>query len=634
MRRYLGWALAVATAALVAACGGGGGAEGNVCLAASCGESSSSSSGGVAASVALLVSSPTITTNGSSTVTVQAVVKDANNGGIEGASVTIAASSGTLSASTGTTDKTGTVSVTFDTNGDKSNRTVTLTAKSGGATATNSVVVSGTTVTFRGASSAILGTPTTLTVGVKDAAGNTVSGASVALSSSLGNPVPASVRTDTTGTATIKYTPSKVGNDLITATALGANATQTITTGSASFSFISPVANENIALGECRPVTVSGFGFTESPSNILFSVTRGRVHVSADCSDAVDQVLLGYSGGDATAYVSSASSGPAMLSATALALDKTTSLAATSVPVTFVSVSPTSLTVQAAPSTVSANGTSAISAILRDANGNAVANRTIVFSVSGGGQISPTTVTTDASGTATTNFTADASITGTGAVTVSAALQGDSAIRGTTNLTVSGLGVNIVMGTDNLLAVVGTPERYQMAWGVSVTDSNGSPVSGKAVTISLRGIRFFKGLWNPGENAWVQQVADACVAEDTDNNGNIDVGEPGDSDRDGVYEPNGAAAVMASRDGVGGSQVVVTTNAAGHATFYLDYYKSFGSWVDVELKATTTVFGKNSSYTPTPFTLGVLASEVKKLDAEPAFRSSPYGRLAGCTEKN
>jgi hypothetical protein len=114
----------------------------------------------------------------------------------------------------------------------------------------------------------------------------------------------------------------------------------------------------------------------------------------------------------------------------------------------FVSVVPTSLTVQAAPSTVSANGTSAISAILRDANGNAVANRTVVFSVNGGGQISPTTVITDSSGTATTNFTADSAITGTGAVTVNAALQGDSAIRGTTNLTVSGLGVNIVMGTD------------------------------------------------------------------------------------------------------------------------------------------------------------------------------------------
>ncbi|MEN9490096.1 MAG: hypothetical protein RJA63_545, partial [Pseudomonadota bacterium] len=595
MRRYLGWALAVATAALMAACGGGGGAEGNVCLAASCGESSSSSSGGTAASVALLVSSPTLTTNGSSTVTVQAVVKDANNGGIEGASVTIAASSGTLSASAGTTDKNGTVTVTFDTNGDKSNRAVTITAKSGGASATNSIVVSGTTVTFRGASSAIIGTPTNLTIGVKDAGGNTVSGATVSLSSSLGNPIPSSVRTDATGTATFKYTPSKAGSDVISASALGATAAQTIATGSASFAFVSPVANENIALGECRPVTVSGFGFAEAPSNILFSATRGRVHVSTDCSDTVDQVLLGYSGGEATAYVSSPSSGAAVLSATALALDKTTSLATATVPVMFVSVVPTSLTVQAAPSTVSANGTSAISAILRDANGNAVANRTVVFSVNGGGQISPTTVITDSSGTATTNFTADSAITGTGAVTVNAALQGDSAIRGTTNLTVSGLGVNIVMGTDNLLAIKGTPEHYQMAWGVSVTDSNGSPVSGKSVTISLRAIGFFKGLYQPGKEAWLQDVVDACVAEDTNNNGNIDAGEPGDLDADGLYEPNGAAAVMATSDGVGGSQVVVTTNASGQATFYLDYFKNFGSWVVVELRATTTVFGKNSS---------------------------------------
>lgn len=642
MRRYLGLALAVVTAALVAACGGGG-AEGNVCLAASCGESSSSSSGGVAASVALLVSSPTMTTNGSSVVTVQAVVKDSNNGGIEGASVTIAASSGTLSASTGTTDKAGSFTVKFDTNGDKSNRTVTLTAKAGSASATNTIIVSGTVVTFRGASSAIIGSPTELVVGVKDAAGNVVSGATVALTSSLGNPIPSSVKTDATGVAMVRYTPTKSGNDDIRAVALGASASQSVTTGRAAFSFTSPTTNENIALGECRPVSVSGGGFDETPSYVLFSTTRGRMHVLSDCSDSIDQALLSYSGGDAVAFVSSPSSGQASLTAVALALDKTTSLATTTLPITFVSVAPTSLTVQAAPSTVTASGTSTISAILRDSNGNAVVNRTVVFSVNSGGQISPTTVKTDSSGVATTTFTADAAISGSGAVIVTAAVQGE-AIRGTTNLTVSGLGVNIVLGTDNILRVKGTPEKYQIAWAASVTDSNGSPVVGKSVTISVRGTHFHKGLYcgkgvvesgickdvsKADQASWIQVVSGTCPAEDTNNNGNIDVGEPGDVDGDRKYEPNGAAAVLVSADGTGSSQVQIVTDSAGQATFYLDYFKNFGTWVGVEITASTSVFGNNNAYS-TSLVLPVAAGEVKAVEVSPAFQISPFGIQSGC----
>ena len=610
---------------LLAACGGGGGgSSGELCnpVMTSCEDPVQSGIPANVSSLDLRVSSTTLPTDGSSTVKVYAVVKDSSNGSLADQPITLSASSGTLSTSSGKSDKTGTLEAVFDSNADKTNRTVNITAKAGDLSKTVTVTVQGTKISFGGDASAVLGQTASLSISVKDAANNGVAGATVALSSSLGNPVPKTVVTDSTGSANVSFATTSSGSDQISASGLGTTQTTSLGVSGVNFKFTSPAPGANVVLKACQPVEVLGSGFTFS--QVKFSISRGRVFSDSSCSN--EQSTVSVSSSVARAYVSSTSAGPATIEA--IANDTAGSVAKLSV--NFLATVPASVTVQATPSTVKVGTKTSVTALVRDAMGNPVAGKAVEFSApDGGGQVSPIRAVTDQAGVATTSFIADMSLSGKDSVRVIATADN---VNGAAALTVAGAAVNVLLGTDNKIELVENPPRYRKIYGASVTDSNGSPVASQVVTISILGKRFLKGEYRLGlDEKWVQNDLGICPAEDANNNGVIDQGEVGDQDHDGRYEPNGVATVRAPDGSQGGSTISVMTDSSGFATFWVDYFRNFASWAEVELKGSASVSGQNNVGMAV-FVLPVSAAEVNNKDAAPSFVNSPFGTQNGdCT---
>jgi protocatechuate 3,4-dioxygenase beta subunit len=124
-------------ASALAACGGGGGSPGAVPGAAAPGSSTVAP-----ASVSLLASASTIAASGAdgTEVTLTAIVKDASNNALPGATVSFKASSGTISNTVRTTDASGSVIEKLSVKGDPTARDITITASSGSVNSAPQVV--------------------------------------------------------------------------------------------------------------------------------------------------------------------------------------------------------------------------------------------------------------------------------------------------------------------------------------------------------------------------------------------------------------------------------------------------------------------------------------------------------------
>jgi protocatechuate 3,4-dioxygenase beta subunit len=124
-------------ASALAACGGGGGSPGAVPGAPVPGTTAP-----VPASVTLVTSAGTIAGSGAdgTEVTLSAIVKDASNNALPGATVSFKADSGTISNTVRTTDATGTVTEKLSVKGDSTPRDITITASAGSVTSAAKVV--------------------------------------------------------------------------------------------------------------------------------------------------------------------------------------------------------------------------------------------------------------------------------------------------------------------------------------------------------------------------------------------------------------------------------------------------------------------------------------------------------------
>lgn len=144
------------------------------------------------------------------------------------------------------------------------------------------------------------------------------------------------------------------------------------------------------------------------------------------------------------------------------------------------------ITVQADPSTLSANGTSTITATVKDSSGNPVADGTsVTFSLSSNayGSLSNATVTT-ASGVATTTFTAGST---PGSVTITATSEGASNSTSLTVGTVSAGSIQFVSATPKVLGIKGSGQSETSEIKFLVNDSNGNPVNGALVSFTMVG---------------------------------------------------------------------------------------------------------------------------------------------------
>jgi hypothetical protein len=605
-------------------------------------------------SITLQTSSPQIPSDNTSPATITASVKDANNNLVPGVVVQFQSSSGGLVVNTpagqtvaGITDATGKATANLSVGSDPSIRAITVTGSVGTATATVTVNVVGTTAGIAGPASLVLGSVGSYTVSLNDAGKNALANQTVQISSSAGNTLSAkTVTTDASGHATFTVTASKAGADTLSASALGTAASLALTVSNQQFVFTAPAASAQIPITgslttPCTPNTPVTVNWQANSAPVAagtmvnFSATRGTLSAASAVTDG---------SGNAQVMICATSAGPAILTASGSGVSATQN-------VTFVSTSPSAIDLQPTPPTVPITGQSTLTAVVRDAAGNLVANQVVDFTLTDvtGGSLSLASATTDVQGIAQTVYTASTTASATNGVSVTAQLHNNTAISKTATLTVNGSPLNISFGTGNKLLENATQTAFIMDWFVSVLDSTGHPVPNTQVQLVIHSslnplFGYAKGSYTVCGGAWVQydghspgncngspRVAPAaptsCFNEDVNLNGLLDPGE--DLNKDGKLEPGDIAGATAL---TGQNPGFVTTGTDGTGAFQVTYPEDHAQWVQVTLTAKATVAGTESS-SSTTFILPMLATYLTNTNASPPGFVSPYGTGA-CSDPN
>jgi hypothetical protein len=302
-------------------------------------------------------------------------------------------------------------------------------------------------------------------------------------------------------------------------------------------------------------------------------------------------------------------------------------------PLNFVATTASTLVLQANPSALPPNtggsttNQSVLQAVVRDASGNPVANKTVNFSAvtdPSNGTITPASATTDSSGTASAQFISGSVATATNGVQLQATVQG-TAISGTTSLTVNAQALFISIGTGNTIGSTPSvnPTSYTKQFVVYVTDATGAPVVGKTVTISVWPDYYLKGSLVFGGGQWgYNGTPTQCPNEDANRNGILDAGE--DVNGNGKLDPGLPILVSPS---------TLTTDSTGSASFVLQYGENYAPWVSATITARASVGGTESAAT-TVYGLAGSAPDFTNQNSPPAGQVSPFGISTSCSNPN
>ena len=574
----------------------------------------------------ILPSSSTLSSAPSSEVTFVVTVKDAVNSAIPNQVVTFTATSGTLTGASPapSTDASGKITtLSLSPGANSANRTITVTATAGSISKSINIPVVGTTVTVSGAGSALVGAPA-LTYSVKalDSGGKAIGGASLTISSSAGNTVnPSTVTTDVSGSATFTYTPLAAGTDTLTVTGLGATATATVAISDQDFSFTLPASAAQMVVGASNAVQVCYkiLGTVTPPTaGVTFSTTRGTLGATV-YPDAQ---------GCTSTTVSSTTAGPVTISAQM-------GTVRSSVTAAFIAVVPATIVLQANPGAVLPNAAgsttnqSTLSATIRDANGNPVANQVVNFTAiqdGSNGSIVPGSGTTDSNGQTSVQFVPGALSTAANGVLVRATVQSNPALFSDANLTVSGNALFLSIGIASTLQAL-DEVTYKKQFSVYVTDANGAPAANRAVTLSVFPLAYGKGtlVWNASAEppTWQYSATSPtiCANEDINRDGILNAGE--DINLNGKLDPGLPVVISPS---------TVTTDATGNATFFMSFGKNFAWWATTQITARASVGGTESSQFANYF-LEMLTADAQS-PSSPANQISPFGTATVCTNPN
>jgi adhesin/invasin len=448
--------------------------------------------GAVSASRSLVAAAPDsiVADEGTSTITVTA--RDANDNVISGATVVLAASGAgnAVTQPTGPTDASGvaTGSVGSTAVGNK-----TITATINGIAIAQSAVVrvfpagisASQSVVEVADASIVAGDSTTITVLARDANGNPVSGVAVVLfSDGTGDVItqPAAV-TDASGEATGRVRATSAATRTISATGAGVAITQT-----AALVVTPSVPNADESSLAVAPTSIPADGSTADITVTVrdeFGNVVPGVAVVLGASGAGNALLQPSSATDAagvaTGTISATVTGDREISATAdgLALADTVTLT-----VTPAAVSAAQSSVSLAPGTLTAGvGTSTVTVVARDANGNVVPGAAVTLAATGtGNTITQPTAVTDGSGTATGSIAS----TGAGLKTVTATIAG-VVVAQTGSLTVTPAAIDA--STSTIAVSAGTISAGVGSTTITVTvrDAFGNPIPGVTVELVATG---------------------------------------------------------------------------------------------------------------------------------------------------
>jgi hypothetical protein len=320
------------------------------------------------------------------------------------------------------------------------------------------------------------------------------------------------------------------------------------------------------------------------------------------------------------------------------------------------------------PSTESSEYSFVIEANVVDEFGGPVGEATVSFSLSnttGGGEyISPVTAITDSAGIARTTFTSGTRSTGSDpgtAVHVTASVAtpacAPSPHEDSVDVVITGAVANVSIGYATTIASNQDGTLYLQPVSVLVADTNGNPISGAEVSLSLKPSRFATGAWFEFDE-WMPVYYNSCygfgtasilpvgegvfINEDLNNNANLDNNEDElsaytedvlnvflpdyfDGYLIGDEVPGLNNGVLTPGQSVGGTiPNSVTTDENGVVSFTLTYQKEYAIWVEDQITATAMVFG-TEYITRSRKWLPYLASEEEVI--RNAFPQSPFNVL-------
>lgn len=628
--------IALTNASVVVGAGGGGGGGGGTADPAQ---------------LTLLASSPDLPSSGQNPVTLTAVARDKGGVLLEGVTVNfrIATGDGAIQVVRAVTDETGTAQALLTTGGDKHNRSITVGA-SAGAVESNTVTVQvvGTTLNVSGvdAGAAVLvGDTRTLIFELKDSAGQGIAGEILDITSALNGlalpPATSSekgstlmVTTNASGLAEVQLTINQNGQDTINALwdEVGAATTTTLplTLNASPDSFTIVVTDDTTRIEDNVGIAPASFGevvvtwLTDGQpvagGTVVLRTTKGTFNPSDAGSGGTIFTGVTDASGKVNLDISSTVPGDALITATG---KKGSANVSAQKQIHFVATNPTQMTLQAQPATIAVNvppstsSQSTITATLRDANDNPVANQDVVFTIMqdpSGGTLNQSIKTTGFDGRASVTYTAGSISTQENGVVIKATAGSQSV---DVRLTVSKREVFITLGTGNTVTKP-DPTTYALPYSVLVTDIVGGPVPSAVVTLDSVPQSYSKGQYAWNGTVWVPIVTATCTNEDTNSNGILDPGE--DTNNNGVLDPGNVVTTSVS---------AVTTGNDGFGLFEVRYAQQYANWISNQLTARTKVGGsEDTEYSY--FTLPVAAEDVKDEKVYPPGQPSPFGVLPQC----
>lgn|GEM_PF-421251 len=577
----------------------------------------------VPADFSLSSSQSSVKSDNSDSSTITATVVDANKVPVEKVTVTFSVLAGQISAASRTTDASGQASIQFSSGtAEKRNQTVTITVSVPGmASKQIPVQITGTTAGLSTNTNnlEIGGSDTaTLTIEVKDAGAAPIFDAGVNVSAggtgsvTLSCPSAACTtqagvltgKTDVNGRLVVEVTGTVVGDVTVQAQTLGVTRTQAYKVGAVGqvFGIIVPAQDPySLSTNTDLTIDVNAPGMT----NVVFATTLGAWDGGTDTvvtnpvfTDPVDSkekargVLKSTLAGVATVQVSDA--------------DDVTTTDSMKVAISAPSSEASKISLQAsaivvAPSTGDVSNTVSIQATVKNASDQVVGGSPVAFRITnptgGGESLSPVLVYTDSFGVASTTFSSGSLSSDAQGVTVEASVVGKvPAVAKTLSIVIGGTAGSVVIGRGTTIRSINEDTAYQLPMSVQVSDSNGNPVAGAKVSLSIWPRRYQRGTWLPG--------TDNCPVEYW---GSGSSGSPGpalaneDVNRNLILDPgedfNGDGELTPPNSDVGTLPASVTTDENGVAGFNLVYLKRSAAWIEAEITGSTLVIGTETQST-------------------------------------
>jgi len=611
--------------------------------------------------ITLFASSEQIASSGAQEVTLSAITRNGDNNLLENVNVTFSASSGGIEIVEGLTGPDGRATAMLSIPTDPSNRIINVIASTAQFSSSINIEVVGTSVQLTGSSSLAINDSNNFIVKLVDSDGEGIGSKLVTLSTTnqsdsgdIANiTIPESVTTNSSGQATVSVIGASGGENSIVASALGASVTQVVTVQSDSFLFTSfddgngtainlttqdLSAIPDVLLSDTAEISLTWTrsGTPVVGADINFTATRGNLATTSGTTNNDGQVTI---------TLTSSNAGNSLVTFSGVDGD----IALTNeLEFEFIAETASTIVAQASPKSIGPNGQkSIISVVVKDPEGNLVKNKVINFNlddVTGGG-ISPPTAVTDSNGNASTEYTSN-TVSAQDDVSINAIVVDTPSVNDTVTLTVADRELFITLGTGNTIEEIDIT-NYNKQFSVFVTDVDSTPVDNVELTVSAVPSTYYKGEWirlfdvsgtfirwgtahdvvrdDIGNVTSFTDGGFACINEDTNIDGTLDIGE--DINGDGFLTPGNVVGALGN----------IVTDDQGKAIIDINYPQSNGSWANINLIVSAKVTGTESS-AQTVFTLPTSAEDILDEDVSPPTSgigvNSPFGRESNCSNTN